>query len=91
MKVIQIAALAAILGSLACENVRAVDIVDATYSANTNIGDATQYFLEGGVAENTKTWTIQPGVTVSGGRFFIGSTVNGTTDTGACRNPRAPG
>ena len=46
---------------------------DTTYAMDTNIGDATQFFLQGASGGTTATWTISPGVTVSGGRFFIGS------------------
>jgi hypothetical protein len=48
---------------------QAVVIVDTTYNVNTSLGDTTQYFLE----STDATWTIGAGVTVSGGRYFIGS------------------
>lgn len=52
----------------------AVPLVTTSYTADTNVGTATQYFLEGAVGGTTAIWTISPGVTVTGGRFFIGST-----------------
>lgn len=47
-------------------------LVDRTYSADTTLPD-TNLFLEGATGGSTATWTINPGVTVSGGRYFIGS------------------
>ncbi|RYD64760.1 MAG: choice-of-anchor D domain-containing protein [Verrucomicrobiaceae bacterium] len=46
---------------------------NTTYAVDTTIPD-TALFLEGASGGTTATWTINPGVTVSGGRFFIGST-----------------
>lgn len=59
----------------------AVPLVTASYTADTNVGSATQYFLEGAVGGTTATWTISPGVTVTGGRFFIGSTATPNDST----------
>lgn len=53
----------------------AVVIADASYGTDTSLG-TTQYFLEGATGGTTATWTINPGITVSGGRFFIGSTAD---------------
>lgn len=54
-----------------------VVIVDTNYTVNTSLGTDTQYFLE----STTATWTIGEGVTVSGGRFFIGSSTDPDTST----------
>lgn len=61
----------------------AVALVTTSYIANTNVGSGTSYFLEGAVGGTTATWSISPGVTVTGGRFFIGSvaTPNDATAT----------
>ena len=47
-------------------------LVDTTYSANQTL--SASYFLEGNTGGTTATWIINPGVTVTGGRYFIGST-----------------
>jgi len=50
-------------------------LTNTTYTVNTTLPD-TGLFLEGGSGGTTATWTIDPGITVSGGRFFIGSTAD---------------
>lgn len=55
--------------ALAC-SASAATLSTATYAANTDVGNATQYFLE----STSATWTINSSVTVTGGRYFIGST-----------------
>lgn len=50
-------------------------LANTTYSADTTLAD-TGRFLEGASGGTTATWTINPGVTVSGGRYFIGSTAD---------------
>lgn len=47
-------------------------LANTTYTADTTLLD-TGLFLEGASGGTTATWTINPGVTVSGGRYFIGS------------------
>lgn len=54
-------------------------IANTTYAANTNLLE-TQYFHEGDTGGSSVTWTINPGVTVTGGRYFIGS--GGTPNSG---------
>jgi hypothetical protein len=61
-------AIAAVLGF----GIARGQLEDTTYTADTTIPD-TGLFLEGASGGTTATWTISPGVTVSGGRFFIGS------------------
>jgi hypothetical protein len=51
-------------------------VVDTTYTTDTDIGVGTSFFLEGASGGSTATWTINPGITVSGGRFFIGSSAD---------------
>ena len=48
-------------------------IVDTDYTTDTDVGTNTQFFLEGETGGTTATWDIDPGVTVTGGRYFIGS------------------
>jgi len=50
---------------------RADLIVDTTYTTDANLVD--DYFLEGASGGTVATWTINPGVTVTGGRYFVGS------------------
>ena len=56
-------------------------IGNATYTTDTAlvtvVGTVDQYLLE----SSSATWTIGFGVTVSGGRFFIGSTADPDTST----------
>lgn len=69
------------LASAIVGNAAAVNLNDNTFSTDTNIGSATQYFLEGSTGGTTATWTINPGVTVTGGRFFIGTTATPSDGT----------
>lgn len=56
-------------------SVHGVALVDTTYSVDTALGTA-QYFLEGNTGGTTATWTINPGITVTGGRYFVGTTTD---------------
>ncbi|BDS06473.1 hypothetical protein NT6N_15130 [Oceaniferula spumae] len=58
-------------------------ITSTTYTVNTDVGNGTQFFQEHNNA--AATWTINPGVTVTGGRYFIGSNAG----TGNAASPAA--
>lgn len=70
---------------IASGHAAAINLVDAAYTVDTALPADNQYFLEGGAAGTTATWTIDPGVTVTGGRYFIASgatAVTGVPDIG---------
>lgn len=62
----------ALIGAALSLGIAEAQLVDTTYSANQTL--TASFFLEGNTGGTTATWTINPGVTVSGGRYFIGST-----------------
>ncbi|MFC4991429.1 PEP-CTERM sorting domain-containing protein [Rubritalea tangerina] len=59
-----------IIFSAIASSAQAVTLVDATFTTDTNYpnSSAGQFFLD----ETDATWTINSGVTVTGGRYFIG-------------------